>query len=193
MMRQAVHAAAHNLGDIVRQIDFSYRQYQEAEARRRENSEWLAGERIRFQNPLPAGDGQDWLSLALNNYLAAMQSQYSAASDAANLLAQYNTQLVRLEEAMGTLAMTFNISLEGDTQLSPRKAAALASDVAEFGLVVNPYQTSTPPTAPSSVPASPLPEPAPPGFPLPQMPIQPTRPPVWNQPAAPPGQNWFLN
>ncbi|MBS0209035.1 MAG: TolC family protein [Planctomycetes bacterium] len=169
MMRQAVHSAAHSLGDIIRQMEFSYRQYQEAEARWRENTVWLENERFRFQNPPPAVDGQDLLALMLNNYLAAMQSQYTAATDAATLLAQYNTQLVRLDEAMGTLAMSFNIALEGDAELSPRQAALLAADVYKFGLPVGPYYTDIPakPSTRIPIPPNAMPGPTTQGYDLP--------------------------
>lgn len=185
MMRQMVHATAHSLGDILRQIEFSYRQYQEADARWRDNTEWLEGERFKFENPPVAVDGQDSLSLALNNYLLAMQSQYSAAVDAANLLAQYNTMLVRLEEATGTLAMSFHVALEGDNVLSPRKASLLAADVYRCGIPVNAYQTAIPADAasPVPIPAVAMPGPTTQGFSTP-VGVQPTAgvPP----PAAPP-------
>jgi hypothetical protein len=195
MMRQMVHATAHNLGDIVRQIDFSYRQYQEADARWRDNTEWLEGERFKFENPPVAAEGQDALSLALNNYLMAMQSQYIAAVDAANLLAQYNSMLVRLEEATGTLAMSFNIALEGDNVLSPRKASLLAADVYQFGIPVNAYQTSVPAKAetPVPIPAAAMPGPMTQGYatpvgvqPSPDAPTEPAPPAASAAPVAPP-------
>ncbi len=150
MMRQAVHSTAHVLGDINRLIDFSYRQYLEAENRLHENTEWMSGERVRFQNPFPTNDSQDWLSLALNNYLMALRSQYEAAAEAATLLAQYNTQLARLEEAMGTLATSYNVSLDNDVIFTPKDTQRLARDVYTFALPC-PYFTDArvPPAEPA--------------------------------------------
>lgn len=114
LLRQAVHATAHRLGDLVRQIEFTWQQYHEAENRVRETNEWLAGARIRYLNPPPAGEGQDWLLQAVNEYLLTMRTKADAATEASALLARYNALLARWEEAKGTLLETYDVCLEGD-------------------------------------------------------------------------------
>ena len=65
--------------------------------------EWLRLARIRFASPPAANRGDDWLLLALYDYQVAMQSYITAISTSSQMLADYNTLLVRVEEAQGTL------------------------------------------------------------------------------------------
>jgi outer membrane protein TolC len=101
VLQQALHATGHRIADLVRQIDFTYRQYQEALQRAQETQEWLRGAKLRYENPPPAGD--DWLLAALNDYLLALRSQADAAAEVNVQISRYNALLVRMEEAMGTL------------------------------------------------------------------------------------------
>jgi outer membrane protein TolC len=114
MLQQTAHATMHRLGDCVRQIKYTYTQYSDAESRLRAADDWLKGARLRYQHPLAAGDGQNWLLQSLNDYLAAMRFRTDAATEAALLLSKYNGQLVRLEEVKGTLLSFFDIDLVDD-------------------------------------------------------------------------------
>ncbi len=114
LLNQAIHQATYQLGDILRQLEYLQQQYTEAEMRLRASEDWLQGSRIRYQNPPPGGDGQNWLLQALNDYLMALRFKADAAVDASVLLAQYNTQLARLEEATGTLLASSSIELAND-------------------------------------------------------------------------------
>src|SRR6185369_386392 len=114
MLQQAAHATAHRLSDILRQLESFRSQYDETRIRVRDTSTWLEGSKLRYEDPPPAGDGQDWLLLALNDYLLALRAKTDAATDAAQILAQYNVWLARLEEAKGTLLAAHNVELQDD-------------------------------------------------------------------------------
>jgi len=129
-LRQAVHATSHQLGGIVRELESLYQQYQAAAERLEANNQWLDGARIRFENPPPAGEGQDSLLQALSVYQVALSSWSQAAVEVSRLLAQYNTALARLEEAKGTLLAARNISLHEDPCARVRIANRLFADLA---------------------------------------------------------------
>lgn len=114
LMEQAVHATAHQVSSLAQEASYSQQLYAEAEIRTKSNAEWLSGARIRFENPPPAGDGQDWLLAALNDYLLAMRSQSEASIDAQTFLARYNIALARLSEATGTILNEFDIQTTHD-------------------------------------------------------------------------------
>ena len=59
------------LGQQLRQIRLDFEQYREAATRLKAADDWLQGTRLRYQNPLPVGDGQNWLFQFLNDYLLA--------------------------------------------------------------------------------------------------------------------------
>ena len=183
MLRQAVHATTHRLGDVMRQIEFTWQQYVEAESRVKETNEWLAGARIRYLNPPPAGEGQDWLLQALNEYLLAMRTKADAATEASALLARYNALLARLDEATGTLLESYNICLEGD----PCGKVSIGSRLSPETTLVD-YRSASPDSVPQAdsptdvppkslglptVPDGRLPLPAPAGEKLPPPPLVP--------------------
>ncbi len=114
MLEQARFTTAHQLGDVLRQIRLDYEQYREAATRLKAADEWLQGTRLRYQNPLPVGDGQNWLFQFLNDYLLAVRARTDAAIDEATLLASYNADLVRLEQVKGTLLARFEIDFAYD-------------------------------------------------------------------------------
>jgi outer membrane protein TolC len=114
LLQQANFGVSHQLGDLMRQIDFTYRQYVEADLRLRDGEEWLQGARLRYQNPPPGNGEQNWLLTALNDYLMALQFRASAMTDAANFLAQYNGLLAQMDEALGTLLISYNIEMVND-------------------------------------------------------------------------------
>ncbi len=130
-LRQTVHATSHQLGDIVRELDSLYEQYQAAAERLEANNQWLEGARIRFENPPPAAEGQDSLLQALSVYQVALSSWSQAAVEASRLLAQYNTALARLEEAKGTLLDARNIALYEDPCARVRIASRLFAQVVD--------------------------------------------------------------
>jgi outer membrane protein TolC len=109
LMQQAQHAAAHQINSIAQDAAYTHQLFVEASTRLQANTDWLEGAKIRYENPPPAGDGQDWLLAATNDYLTALRSQADAASDANAYLARYNTLLARLNEANGTILNDFNI------------------------------------------------------------------------------------
>lgn len=128
LLRQKRHAIAYELSNLARQLDYVRREYQEASERLEGIREWVHGARLRYQFPPPAGEQQDWLLLALNDYLNALRMQSDAAADAAFLLAQYDTLIVRWEEALGTLLTESNVQLAncGTLQrLPPTSAPAI--------------------------------------------------------------------
>jgi hypothetical protein len=114
MFDQARFTTAHQLGDVLRQIRLDYEQYQEAAQRLKAADEWLSGTRLRYQHPLPIGDGQNWLFQFLNDYLLAVRARTDAAIDTATLLAGYNADLVRLEQVKGTLLARYGIDMAYD-------------------------------------------------------------------------------
>ncbi len=114
LLHQTVHATTHRLNGIVRNLDSLYGQYEIARERLDASRIWLEGRRSQFEEPPPAREGQDSLLLALTNYLQALQSWASSASDASNLLAQYNTALAQLEEVKGTLLTARGVTLQED-------------------------------------------------------------------------------
>lgn len=135
MLRQSLHATAHVLSDLMRQIEAARLQYDQAEIRLQETNVWLDGSRARYEDPPPGGEGQDLLLVVLNDYLLALRSRAEAATDAASQLATYNTLLARLDEAKGTLLAEFDIHLQGDPvgQLQrygwPKGSAALLEPI----------------------------------------------------------------
>lgn len=120
LLRQKLHATAHQLGDLLRQLEAVRDEYDQAEIRVRETEEWLKGARARYEDPPPGAEGQDWLLLALNDYLLAMRTRAEANTEIAVILARYNTLLATLEEAQGILLTSYDISLDGDPILHAR-------------------------------------------------------------------------
>lgn len=120
LLRQELHATAHRLGDLFRQLDAAQNEFGQAEIRVRETQEWLKGARSRYEDPPPGADGQDWLLLALNDYLQAIRSAADANTEVALILARYNTLLATLEEEQGILLASYDIQLDGDPIQSAR-------------------------------------------------------------------------
>lgn len=114
ILRQRLHAASHELGDIIRQLEAVRNELDQAEIRMKETEEWLKGSRGRYEDPPPGAEGQDWLLAALNDYLFSLRSRSDSITDVARLVASYNTLLVRLEEAEGVLLANYGIALEHD-------------------------------------------------------------------------------
>ena len=77
-------------------------------------NQWVNGSKLRYESPIPTGEGRNWLLQSLNDYLLALRFVTDAAADRARLLADYNSALIRLEESKGTLLETLQISLTWD-------------------------------------------------------------------------------
>jgi len=88
---------------LIAELQTTWERYESAMRQVRYTQEWLRLARIRFASPPAANRGDDWLLLALYDYQVAMQSYISAFSTASEMLADYNTLQVRIEEAQGTL------------------------------------------------------------------------------------------
>ena len=114
ILRQKMHATAHRLSDVLRQLESVRYQYDEAKTRVEESAIWMEGSRGRYEDPPPSSDGGDWLLAALNDYLLSLRSQADSITSRAQLLAQYNTLLATLQEVQGTLLSNYDIQLEGD-------------------------------------------------------------------------------
>lgn len=114
VLRQKMHATAHRLSDILRQLESVRYQYDEAKTRVEETAIWMEGSRGRYEDPPPGSEGQDWLLAAVNDYLLSLRSQADSITSRAQLLAQYNTLLATLQEVQGTLLSNYDIQLEGD-------------------------------------------------------------------------------
>lgn len=113
LLHQEALGVAHRVSNDIREIDFRFQEYEQANKRLQAASDWMQGSRLRYQNPQPEG-GPNWLVQSLNDYLAALRFRTDAATDAAAVLAQYNTALVELEESKGTLLEFLNIDLAAD-------------------------------------------------------------------------------
>ena len=114
LFRQATQNVSFRLMDLIRETENSFAQYELALRRVRNTQEWLRAARIRFSNPPPAGGSQDWLLLALYDYQAALRQHIDATTEASVLLARYNTQLAKVEEAQGILLENRGIELTDD-------------------------------------------------------------------------------
>ena len=77
---------------------------------------WVEGSRIRYDDPpFPLSKAQ-----ALDIYMRSLNSWSNAAQESSRLLAQYNGQLARLEEAKGTLLRANNIVVQDDPSTAIR-------------------------------------------------------------------------
>jgi len=117
LLQEAAYDTVHRLAISIRRLQDYCRQYQEAELRVRETREWVQGAHVRHANPPPRRiDASDnsWLLIALDDYLLALKANVEAQTDAAELLAQYNAELARLEETQGTLLMRYQVCVAND-------------------------------------------------------------------------------
>lgn len=121
LLRQSTHSAIHQINSLTQEAEFNYRLYAEANARLQANVDWLAGAKIRYENPPPAGESQDWLLAATNDYLSALRSQADAATDTQAFLARYNSLLARLNEARGTILQDYDVAWERGEFCDPRR------------------------------------------------------------------------
>jgi hypothetical protein len=100
----------HELSDIVRELDSTITQYQIGQERFRASLVWVEITRNKALPELAIGD----LAEKQNLYIQAIQEFRNASVEIRRLLAIYNTDLARLEEAKGTLLSTSGIELVED-------------------------------------------------------------------------------
>ncbi len=105
---------AFEVADLAAEVDAAWERYESFLRQVHEAEEWLKVARIRYENPPVAAKGQDWLLLSLFDYQAAIRNYSSALTQAANLIADYNTLLARLDESRGTLLERWMIQFDGD-------------------------------------------------------------------------------
>ena len=96
--------------------------------RSRHTQEWLRLARIRFSSPPAANRADDWLLLALYDLQIAMQSYIDSLSTASRTLADYNTLLVRIDEAQGTLLERWQIEFAGGANPAVPPMLAIPND-----------------------------------------------------------------
>lgn len=113
LLHQQVLGVVHEVRDDIREADFAYQEFTEADRRKAAAADWLSGSRLRYENPRP-GSEANWLLQSLNEYLFALRFHTEATADAAQVLARYNTALIELEETKGTLLESLNIDLAAD-------------------------------------------------------------------------------
>lgn len=117
LLRNSVHAASHELAAILRDIEALHLQYESAQRRQTQAGTWRDGAQARFENPAADTD----VLLALITYLEGLDAWATATADMSQLLALYNTALVRLEEAKGSLLETHHIVLLDDPSAAIRR------------------------------------------------------------------------
>lgn len=103
LLRGFEEQVVYEFASLAAELQTTWERYESAMRQVQHTQEWLRLARIRFASPPTANRGDDWLLLALYDYQVAMQSSIDALSTASRMLADYNTLLVRMEEAQGTL------------------------------------------------------------------------------------------
>lgn len=138
VLRQNQETLSFQLTQLSKEIRAAWDSFTLAQQNVRESQEWVRVGSIRFSNPPPAGSGQDWLLVALNDYQLALRNHIDAVTDASQRLAQYNTLLARYEEMKGTLLESRQVLLAND----PVKA------VQDSGMYSNYRSAAAPPPPP---------------------------------------------
>ena len=122
VLNQTVQNLSYTLADLIRESETAFAQFELAHQRVQNSQEWIRAARIRYSTPPPSEDGnQNWLLLALYDYQNALRMHVDAITDAGQLLARYNTQLARLEEAQGILLENRGIELSDDPCLAVQR------------------------------------------------------------------------
>ena len=151
IMEQSIQNVGFNLADTIREAETAFAQYELALRRVRDSHEWIRVARIRYSTPPPAEDGnQKWLLLALYDYQNALRMHVDATTDSAQLLARYNTQLARLEEAQGILLENRGIEFSDDPCAAVRQYSdrLFGSGPPTNGPIVNESNAGLPSAAP---------------------------------------------
>ena len=111
---QQILTTRHDLQDNLRSIEFAYRQYSEATRQLAAAERWVEGAKLRYQNPSIGADASNVLVTNLNEYLNSLRFRTSAATDQADLIARYNSEMLRLEDTKGTILEFFGIAFNAD-------------------------------------------------------------------------------
>ena len=114
LLDQQILSLQYDLQNTLRSIEFSFRQYEQAVKRLEAAERWAKGAKLRYENPNVESPDANILVVNLNEYLNSLRIRTRAATERAELLAAYNSDLVKLEEQKGTLLDFFCVSLLGD-------------------------------------------------------------------------------
>lgn len=126
--------------ELIAGLQTTWERYESAMRQMQYTQEWLRLARIRFSSPPAANRGDDWLLLALYDYQVAMQSYITASTTASEMLAAYNTLLVRIEEAQGILLDRWQIGfVDGSNPVVPQTAPML-NDAGGHSIPIAPNQ-----------------------------------------------------
>ena len=113
---------------LAAELKTTWERYESAMRQVRHTQEWLRLARIRFSSPPAANRADDWLLLALYDLQIAMQSYIDSLSTASRTLADYNTLLVRIDEAQGTLLERWQIEFAGGANPAVPPMLAIPND-----------------------------------------------------------------
>ena len=114
---------------LAAELKTTWERYESAMRQVRHTQEWLRLAHIRFSSPPAANRGDDWLLLALYDLQIAMQSYIDSLSTASRTLADYNTLLVRIDEAQGTLLERWQIEFAGGANPAMPPMRAIPNDM----------------------------------------------------------------
>lgn len=129
LLRGFEEQVAFDFAGLLAELQTTWERYESAMRQVQYTQEWLRLARIRFASPPAANRGDDWLLLALYDYQVAMQSYITAYSTASQMLADYNTLLVRVEEAQGTLLDRWQIGFVDGSNANVPPVAPTAKDL----------------------------------------------------------------
>ena len=115
-LRKAEERVRFEINDLIAQIESSWERYQSSVRQQQQATKWLKVSRFRYSNPPEAGADRNWLLLALSDYQTAMQASIDAVSEAAELLAEYNTLLARLDEIQGVSRDRWQVDMTDEQQ-----------------------------------------------------------------------------
>lgn len=110
-LRRAEERVRFEINEIVNNLSAIWQRYESALRQRQQAVRWLQVSRIRYSNPPEAGADRNWLLLALADYQTAMQTLIDTNTEAADLLAEYNILLARLDEAQGVSRDRWQVNL----------------------------------------------------------------------------------
>jgi len=113
-LREQVRLTVFEITEIHTRIAALHAEYRTATEREKQAKQWLEGARIRYKNPPPAGRSVNWMLIALNDLLLALQESSDAAEEAAVLVADYNAELARLQQVEGNLLGKYNVRLQDE-------------------------------------------------------------------------------
>ncbi|HET6425071.1 MAG TPA: TolC family protein [Planctomycetaceae bacterium] len=114
LMHESVRNVSFRIADLIRELQATWSQFEEARQRAVAASEWLNTARLRFTNPPPASQSPDGMLVGLYDYQTALNAHIEAIVEGCQLLARYNGLLARYEEAQGTLLASRGVEFADD-------------------------------------------------------------------------------